>query len=157
MTLEELLAEREIGRALVRFSRAMDDRDWPALAEILAEDATGELGEGPLGSPAEIIGTIRRYLEACGPTQHLLGNLLIELDGDVATSRCYVNDMHLSQDEASGLTFRTLGDYHDRWRKIGGVWRMTHRTKLGHGHVGTLAVFGAVAPKTAARTTSTDR
>jgi len=31
MSIELLLVEREIHRALVRFARAMDERDWSAL------------------------------------------------------------------------------------------------------------------------------
>lgn len=146
MTLEALLAEREIARALTRLARAMDERDWDVLLAILADDATGDLGEGPLSSPQEIVGTIRRYLDACGPTQHLLGNLLVDVDGDGAQSRCYVSDMHLGRGEAAGLTFATLGDYHDRWRRIDGQWRLAHRVKLNRGHVGDMAVFGGVSP-----------
>lgn len=144
MTLELLLAEREIARALTRFARAMDERDWDTLLAILTKDASGELGEGPLASPAEIVGTIRRYLDACGPTQHLLGNLLVEIDGDQAQSRCYVSDMHLGQEAAAGSTFATLGDYHDSWRKIDGAWRLAHRCKRSRGHMGSFAVFAGV-------------
>lgn len=142
MSIELLLAEREIGRALNRFARAMDARDWQGLLAILTDDATGELGEGPLDSPAAIVGTIRRYLDHCGPTQHLLGNLLVELDGDHATSRCYVSDMHLGQGAAAGESFFTLGDYHDRWRRVDGEWRLAHRTKRAGGHLGSFSVFG---------------
>ena len=146
MTLEALLAEREIARALTRLARAMDERDWDTLLAILADDATGDLGEGPLSSPQEIVGTIRRYLDACGPTQHLLGNLLVDVDGVVARSRCYVSDMHLGRGEAAGLTFATLGDYHDHWRRIDGQWRLAHRVKRQRGYFGDMAVFGGVSP-----------
>lgn len=148
MTLEALLAEREIARALTRLARAMDERDWDTLLAILADDATGDLGEGPLSSPQEIVGTIRRYLNACGPTQHLLGNLLVDVDsdGDGAQSRCYVSDMHLGRGEAAGLTFATLGDYHDRWRRIDGQWRLAHRVKRQRGYFGSFTVFGEVSP-----------
>ena len=146
MTVEALLVEREIARALIRLARAMDERDWGTLRQILADDATGDLGEGPLSSPHEIVGTIRRYLDACGPTQHLLGNLLVDVDGDAAQSRCYVSDMHLGRGQAAGLTFATLGDYHDRWRRIDGQWRLAHRAKLQRGLVGDMAVFGGISP-----------
>lgn len=142
MNLDLLLAERAIARALTRIARAMDTRDWPALLAELTEDATGELGTGPLASPAEIVALIRRYLDHCGPTQHLLGNLLIEVDGDAAESRCYVSDMHLGPAGKEHVTFATLGDYHDRWRRVGGAWKLCHRTKLNRAHVGSFDVFG---------------
>lgn len=141
MNLETLLAEREIHRLISQFARAMDDRDWERLASILTEDARAEMGAGPLEGRDAIVASIRSYLDVCGPTQHLLGNLLVEVDGDTAVSRCYVSDMHLGAGPKSHLTFRTLGDYHDRWRKIDGRWRMVERRKYNHAHVGTLEVF----------------
>lgn len=142
MSIELLLAEREIARALTRVARAMDARDWDGLAAELAGDATAELGTGPLSGPAEIIALIRRYLDACGPTQHLLGNLLVEVDGDRASSRCYVSDMHLGPAVREDVTFATLGDYHDQWRREDGAWKLSHRTKLNRAHIGSFAVFG---------------
>lgn len=143
MTLDLLLSEREIARALTRFARAMDARDWPELLRIMAADATGDLGTGPLASPQAVVDCIAGYLDACGATQHLLGNLLVEVDGDAATSRCYVSDMHLGPAGQEHVTFATLGDYHDRWARQDGVWRMVHRTKINRAHIGSLAVFGA--------------
>lgn len=137
-----LMDEREIGRALARFARAMDARDWAAATAILSPKAMGELGTGPLEGPEAIIGCIRHYLDGCGPTQHLLGNLLIEVAGDRAESRCYVSDMHLGAGDRSSLSFVTLGDYHDRWERIDGAWRLAHRHKLNNGHMGSFKVFG---------------
>jgi len=108
----------------------------------MAPDATGELGTGPLASPEAVIGCIRHYLDGCGPTQHLLGNLLIEVDGEHASSQCYVSDMHLGVGDKAHITFSTLGDYHDQWRRIDGVWRMKHRTKRNRAHIGSFEVFG---------------
>jgi len=48
MDLETLIAERDIGRAIHRFARAMDERDWAALDTVLLEDATADLGMGPV-------------------------------------------------------------------------------------------------------------
>jgi len=140
--LADLLAERAIARQLILFARAMDARDWAALDAIVAEEATGDYGEGPLAGRAAIVATMRKYLDGCGPTQHLLGNLVIDLDGDRATSRCYVNDIHLGPGDKSALTFRTLGDYHDRWERRDGRWWMVERIKHNRGHVGTFEVFG---------------
>lgn len=144
MDLTTILDERKIARAITRFARAMDERDWETLLAIMAGDATGELGTGPLASPQAVVDCIRSYLDACGPTQHLLGNLLVDVDGNAATSRCYVSDMHLSQAGKDELTFATLGDYHDRWERRDGAWRLVHRTKLNRATIGSFGVFGLV-------------
>lgn len=152
MNLDILLAEREISRAVTRFARAMDERDWVALQEILLPDATAELGTGTLRGAAEVVALIRSYLDNCGPSQHLLGNQLIEVDGDTAVSRTYVSDLHLGLGERAALTFSSLGDYHDQWARVDGVWRMSHRTKKMAGTVGSLEVFGAPADSSAEAT-----
>ena len=146
MSIEVLLAEREIHRALVRFARAMDERDWPALDAILLEDASAELGTGPLRGRAAIVAQMRSFLDDCGPTQHLLGNLLVDVDGDTARSRVYVSDVHKGRGEKAHLTFSTLGDYHDRWRRVDGAWRIAHRTKHSRALLGDIAVLGPGPP-----------
>jgi ketosteroid isomerase-like protein len=141
MTLDDVIAHHQIARLLAEFARAMDERDWNRIAEILVDDAVADIGEGRLDGSAAIIATLRRYLDTCGPTQHLLGNLIVDVNGDEAQSRCYVSDMHLGTGEREHLTFVTLGDYHDRWRKIDGCWRMVERIKHNRAHVGSFDVF----------------
>ncbi|MGO8848894.1 MAG: nuclear transport factor 2 family protein [Mycobacterium sp.] len=143
MTTEDTSAatdERAIEQALIRFARGMDEHDWAALAAILAADAVGDVGDGPLKGAMAIIDRIRRYLERCGPTQHLLGNILVDITGDTAQSRAYVHDVHLSVQEPT-LVFYTLGDYHDRWERRAGQWRLVERIKRNRGAVGSLEVF----------------
>ncbi|KHO24939.1 nuclear transport factor 2 family protein [Mycolicibacterium setense] len=136
----QIVEERQIERALVQFARAMDARDWQALSEILAPDAAGEFGTGRLEGSSAIIEMIRGFLDNCGVTQHLLGNVLIDVDGGHATSRAYVQDLHLSRSNPE-LTFHTLGDYHDRWERRDGRWWLVERVKDNRGTVGSLDVF----------------
>ncbi len=143
MTVDEVNPigdERDIERALIRFARAMDDRDWNGLSKILAEDAVGDFGTGRLEGSAAIIELIRGFLDNCGVTQHLLGNVLVDVDGNHATSRAYVQDLHLSRSNPE-LTFHTLGDYHDRWERRDGRWWLVERVKDNRGTVGSLDVF----------------
>jgi hypothetical protein len=137
-----LLAERAIARQIVRFARAMDDRDWDTIREIVMEDATSDVGTGPLEGAEQLIEVMEMFLSACGATQHLIGSVLVDVDGVTATSRAYVRDVHLGSGEASDLTFSTIGDYHDTWERVGDDWRMRSRTKHNRGQIGTLAVFG---------------
>jgi ketosteroid isomerase-like protein len=140
--LRVLLDERDIERTLKRFARAMDDRDWTAMAEILADDATGDLGTGRLHGSAAMIELIRGFLDNCGPTQHLLANVVVDVDGDTAISRAYVHDVHLSSDADPSTRFYTLGDYTDTWlRRSDGSWELKERIKANRAHVGSLDIF----------------
>lgn len=140
--VDELQAERDIGRQLVRFARGMDARDWRAIRAVLFDDATADFGTGTQTGSDAIIDSIRTYLDVCGVTQHLLGSIEIEVDGVKASSRAYVHDTHLGAGDHSNLSFATLGDYHDEWERDGGTWRLRHRLKYNHGYIGTMAVFG---------------
>src|SRR5699024_480419 len=136
--------EREIHRALALLARAMDARDWAAVEEIFTPDATAELGTGPLQGADRITALMRSFLDDCGPTRHLIGSVVIDVDpgGQTATSRAYVSDLHLGTGPTAGLSFESLGDYHDRWVRLGDDWRLAHRTKVVTGTVGTTAVLG---------------
>jgi ketosteroid isomerase-like protein len=142
--LQRLCDERDIQRALTLFARAMDDRDWTAMADILADDAEGDFGTGRLHGSAAIIELIRGYLDNCGPTQHLLGNVVIDVDGDTAVSRAYIRDVHLRSDADPLARFYTLGDYQDTWqRRADGTWCLTVRIKANRAHVGSLDIFSS--------------
>lgn len=142
MDLDTLIAEREIAHAIYRFARAMDERDWGALGGVLLEEANADLGMGVVSGRAAIVTFIRSFLDDCGPTQHLIGNLIVEVDGARATSRCYVSDMHKGTGAEAHLTFSTLGEYHDTWTRRDGKWWMAHRRKLNHAHLGSIEVLG---------------
>ncbi|MGD9598261.1 MAG: nuclear transport factor 2 family protein [Steroidobacteraceae bacterium] len=142
MDLETLVAEREIARAIHAFARAMDARDWGALDAVLVADATADLGMGPVKGRAAIVAFMRTFLDDCGPTQHLIGNLDVDVDGDRATSRCYVSDTHQGAGAKAHLTFSTLGEYHDDWARLDGRWWLVHRRKLNRAHIGSIEVLG---------------
>jgi hypothetical protein len=142
--LQRLCDERDVQRTLILFARAMDDRDWTAMAEILAGDAEGDFGTGRLHGSAAIIELIRGFLDNCGPTQHLLGNVVIDVDGDTAVSQAYIRDVHLRSDADPSARFYTLGDYKDTWqRRADGTWRLTERIKANRAHVGSLDIFSS--------------
>jgi hypothetical protein len=141
MDLATLLAERAIYRQLIGFSRAMDERDWPTLTELVCEDIKADVGVGETAGSEAFLAVMRSFLDDCGVTQHLLGNVLIEVTGDCASSRAYVSDMHLGVGAKAELTFRTLGDYHDEWVCRQGIWLMSRRKKLNRATLGSFDVF----------------
>jgi SnoaL-like domain len=142
MDITDLLAEREIYRNLVHFAQAMDDRNWAQLDEFTTTDIAADLGTGKLSGRADMVAVMRQFLDQCGTTQHMLGNVLIDVNGDTARSQAYVADMHLGGEGAEDITFRTLGRYLDKWCKVDGRWLMCERIKENRATVGSLAVFG---------------
>ncbi len=141
MDMETLLAEREISRQLIRMARAMDERDWEAFAAITTDDIRADFGLGEISGRDEVIAFVRQFLDNCGVTQHLLGNVVIDVSGDTATSEAYVADLHLHRDPGRDLSFRTLGNYRDSWVKSGGTWQLSDRRKDNRATVGSMDVF----------------
>jgi len=141
MNLEDLIAQRDIERQLIKFARAMDNKDWESIKTILSDDVIADFGTGEIQGVDNIINVIRSFLDNCGPTQHLLGNIIIDVSGNKATSEAYVSDMHLSRDSKSELTFRTLGNYRDKWELINSEWLLVHRIKDNRATIGSMDIF----------------
>lgn len=139
--LAELRAERDIARRLIAIARCMDARDWMTMRSILVDDCVAEFGRGPEVGADRVIESIREFLDVCGPTQHLLGNIIVEVSDGEAVSSCYVSDMHLGVGDRSTVTFSTLGEYHDRWVHIDGEWFLTERRKDSRAVLGSFDVF----------------
>jgi hypothetical protein len=109
------------------YAECLDTRDWPKLAEVFTADAEVDWGEWKQQGLAEVTTSIRSYLDGCGPSQHLLGNYRIELDGDTASSRHYCRVMHMGKGEHQGKTYETWIEYADQLVRSGDGWLSRHR------------------------------
>ncbi len=60
---------------------------------------------------------------------HQVSNILIDLDGDLATSEAYVTITLWLNADQQGRTFESLnhGRYLDRWRRVDGHWGLVER------------------------------
>lgn len=126
---------------LTRYATAMDQRDWPLLDQVFTEDLVYDAGEWIARSRIEYLGLVRPYLDGCGPTQHLLGNFRIELEGDRARSAVYVRAYHFGTRELARTTYEMLGEYRDEIVRTEAGWRSHHRTLRVWGEIGTREVL----------------
>ncbi len=125
--LERLLLERELHRVVCRYARVCDERDWAAIDEVFSEDASADYGGKKLLNRAAIAEMLRDHLGGCGPTQHLLGNLVVEVAGDIVTSRVSVRAAHRGAGNLREQTYDCMGEYLDRWVRTEHGWRIVHR------------------------------
>ena len=87
--LQELLDERDVVAVALRYCKALDTKDWPALRTVFLDDATAQLGQPPTLTGVDAIATrIREALEHLDDSQHMVGNHEVLVDGDAATHRC---------------------------------------------------------------------
>jgi ketosteroid isomerase-like protein len=129
MELQMLLDERDISRALARFARIADSKTFEALDEVFAQDVVFDYRSGHLESGlAALRALLGRHLNRCGGTQHLIGSIAVDIDGDTAVSRAYVQARHQRVDDFVGPIFDSNGEYLDRWERRRDGWRIVHRT-----------------------------
>ena len=123
-TFDDHLAIVEV---LHRYARACDQRQWALMEDVFTEDVVAEVGDiTTTGRKARVDG-IRSNLGGCGPTQHLLGNFDIVVDGNEATCSTYVRAFHVGAGDRSDLTYEICATYHDRLRRTPEGWRIHHR------------------------------
>lgn len=134
-TLRQLIEKEEIQDTLIRYAHAQDRKDWQALEAFLTEDVRGEYGgvEYVEGRQA-LLDTHRRYLDACGTTQHLLSNFRIEVRGDRASSACYLRGMHAGIGRQAGKVYDIWAEYRDEWVRTAEGWKICKRIEDTHYH-----------------------
>lgn len=138
----------EITDQLGRFARLLDSRNWDDLNRVFADDVTFDYGDGRTGSGlAALRELFRRYLDRCGPSQHLLGSIIIDVaDPAAPVSASYVQARHTGQGERAAEWFDTSGEYRDSWRCDEGTWRIVRRIADFRLFVGNPAVIAFDQP-----------
>lgn len=123
-----LLDERDITHRLGLFARIVDRRTWDSINDVFAENLEFNYGDGVerkgIGALRDLFST---FLDRCGPTQHLLGSLLIDVTGDTAISQCYVLARHQGIEGHADCFIDFNGEYVDRWRRQSNGWRIVRR------------------------------
>ncbi|WP_375196129.1 nuclear transport factor 2 family protein [Sphingobium sp.] len=141
--LQTLLDEREIVRKLGRFARILDNKEWTGLPDVFAHDLSFDYGQGERAGIAALEDQMRQYLDVCGPTQHLLGSIMVDVNGHEAVSRSYVQARHQRRADPVGGIFDSTGEYVDRWQRREESWRIVRRDAIWFLHSGDPAVLAA--------------
>jgi 3-phenylpropionate/cinnamic acid dioxygenase small subunit len=127
VTPEDLADRLEIQDVLVRYATALDGRDWPLLGEVFTPGAIAVYDGGRFEGIDAIVAICRRSLEPLTSSQHLLGNFAVRVDGDRATSSCYLHAQHFRVGDRGLNTYVMAGTYRDRLIRTHDGWRIEHR------------------------------
>lgn len=128
MRLEELIDIEEIRHLKHRYVRLMDTKQWDALADLWAEDATASWGGGAFAFEGRdaimgfLVGSAasERFI-----TSHLIGEPEILIESADRASGCWpLRDEVLMLDD--DLVVRGYAYYEDRFVKRDGAWRIAH-------------------------------
>ena len=122
--LARMEAKEEILECLYRYCQAVDRIDPSLLARVWHPGALAHY-EGFFDGPAgECMERVLDSHRACEATSHQVTNAIIEVDGDSATSLCYVTACV----RAGSTDVVVRGRYSDRWSIRDGDWRIDERT-----------------------------
>ena len=125
--LKSLLEREQIRDCIARLARGEDRRNAELISACYWPDSTSDYGVF-LGTFAQYLAWVVPGSSAIPVTQHVLGQSVIELHGDVARSETQVISYHRVK---MGMEERDTiigGRYLDRMEKRGGEWRIAQRT-----------------------------
>ena len=124
-------AERaEITEAMYRYARATDWNEPAQHRTVFVDDCVFVPPyEEPVLGIDSVIEWMHRILPRFEHTHHLLGNISITFEGDdTASAVSYVQAWHRWVKDRPDMTL--WGEYHDRWRRADGEWRIAERRVL---------------------------
>jgi SnoaL-like domain len=121
--LEMLSAKQAITEVLYRYCHAVDRIDPELGSRIWHADGLAHYEGIFEGSGAVCMASILEQHKKCDATSHQLTNMLIEVDGDRATSESYVTACV----RAGDVDVVVRGRYMDAWSRRDREWRIDDR------------------------------
>ena len=156
-TLEQVLLEHALAQTLTRYATACDTRNWDLLQQVFAPDCTTVYGGSYIcEGVAKVRRMISTHLDGCGPTQHLLGNLVVQplvptqssaAAGAVWRSHTAVRAGHRGAGSLKALRYDALGEYVDDWVATPSGWRIAYRRMVMALEMGDRRVLCAEVPQ----------
>ena len=125
---EAALARSEIHDRIVALSRAMDRADEALLRSLWHPGAQLELGGYFSGTAEEFITYMLETARRMVRMAHTVANEWINVDGDAAVAESYAIGFSTSRTDESDQDAIVGGRYLDRFERIDGTWKFTHRT-----------------------------
>ncbi|MFC4595747.1 nuclear transport factor 2 family protein [Sphingobium tyrosinilyticum] len=127
--IADLLAKQEITETIYRIARGIDRGQVALYADAFHPDGQDFHGflNGPVKKVLDNLANTKLIF-----TQHMIGNVLVELDGEVAQAESYFTSFHQGRDPDGTMIDETLrGRYLDRFeRRDGGPWKIARRVVL---------------------------
>ena len=146
MTGQDAWADRQaVVDVCITYALALDSRDWTLLRTCFTPDAVAEYeGLGEKRGMDAIEETCRGALEPLKASQHFLGNHLVSIQGDEATSTCYLQAQHVKKGLPGGELYTVAGRYDDDLVRTPAGWRISRRRLTVAWTDGNPAVLGGV-------------
>jgi 3-phenylpropionate/cinnamic acid dioxygenase small subunit len=132
LSLREISDRIQIQDLLVRYTVAIDTKDWSLLDRCFTPDAHVDYTAtgGTKGAYPEVRKWLEKALAPFPMTVHYISNSTVELKGDEASSRTYViNPMGFPKEDGSLHIFTVGGYYVDKLVRTDEGWRIAERVE----------------------------
>ncbi len=124
--MSELQDRQDVSDLLIRYATGIDRRDWDLLRTVFTPDCHLDYGEIGVWDGVEAVTEFMDVAHAAaGYLMHRISNIVIDLHGDRATTRCYVDAWIMAADNNSGVNAR--GFYDDEIVRTDAGWRIARR------------------------------
>lgn len=132
LSLQEISDRLEIQDLMVRYSHAVDTRQWDLLDEVFTADAY--IDYSAMGGSAGDLASTKKFLGDMLPNflafQHLISNSSIAVDGDTATGRTLCHNPMLVADAQGKQSLMLCGLWYlDSFVRVEGQWRIRRRVE----------------------------
>jgi hypothetical protein len=125
--LEVLLDKQAIYEVVLRYCRGIDRLDMELVRSCYHPGAIDH-HTGFDGERDEFVIWVERALRRLAGSMHMVGNHLVDLDGDVGRSETYCTAFHLADPAVPETVNITTGlRYVDRFERRHGEWRIAER------------------------------
>lgn len=127
--VQALLDQHAIRERIYRYCRGEDRLDGQSSESLWHADGTASYGRDLYHGPASgWAAAVHSNLAKFTGSHHQVGNIIIELDGNRASSESYVTARVWDIAEDGAIKeMVSIGRYLDRWSRRGGVWGVDHR------------------------------
>jgi hypothetical protein len=122
--LQALVAKQEITEVLYRYCHAVDRNDRDSLRSVWHEDGRADYGQFFNGSADGFVDAVLEAHSHATALSHQVTNILIEVEGDRATSTTYVTALV----RVPGKDFVSRNLYHDIWSCRSKGWAIDERS-----------------------------
>mgnify|MGYP001815772496 CR=1 FL=1 len=127
--IDAYLAKQEIYELCCRYMRGLDRHAPKLMLDLFWEDGWCEYGFYN-SAPREFIDFCMSALKGHVANQHLIGNVLIEIEGSEAFGEVYFQAYHKLAGETGFEDLIIAGRYLDRYERRDDVWKFAYRSEV---------------------------
>ena len=131
--LQEIVDHHEIRKTLAEYCHGCDRCDVVRMASVYAGESWDDHGGIKAPGPDFSLQMTARILETYDSMYHILGQSIIDVDGDQAAAETYfIGVARSGGDEGPGRMCNQVGGrFVDRLVRVGEGWKIKHRTVVG--------------------------